>query len=366
MSITTIGVNSPQAVKRWATQLALDVDTEAYFTRFTGKDQNSIIQRKVELEEDAGDRIQYDLSMRMRGAPVFGDNLVEGTEESMQFYQDEVRIDQVRKGTSAGGRMSRKRTLHNLRTLARENAGIYLSEWLDEGYFCYLSGDATLSALNQDSKFGTAFAGNAITAPDADHILYGGAATSKASITASDKMSVALLERVSVKPAMMSAVNPDVVKMQPVSVDGAKRFVVLMSPFQAHALRTETGDLSWSKIQQSLATAEGRASPICKGGLGMINNMVLHEHESVRRFGDYGAGSNVAAARALLLAKQAGVVAYGAAGNGTRMTWVEKNADADNLVNIYCGMILGMKKTTFDGKDFGVCAIDTACKDPNA
>lgn len=364
---TTVGVNSPLAVKRWATLLATDVDKASYWNdRFVGDGKNSVIQRLVDLEEDAGDTIKFDLAMRLRGGMTFGDNLVEGSEEQLTFYSDQVLIDQARKGASAGGKMSRKKTIHNLRTTAKEMTAEYVAEWLDEGYFVYLSGDAAFSAINQDGKFTKPFAGNAVTAPDADHILFGGAATSKASLTAADKMSFAFLERVSVKPTMMNAVNPDVVQLSPVSVDGGKRFIVLMSPFQAHALRTETGDLSWSKVQQALATSEGRASPICRGGLGMINDLVLHQHASVRRFGDYGAGSNVGAARALLLGRQAGVVAYGAAGNGTRMTWVEKLADADNLVNIYAGLIVGIKKTQFNGKDFGVVALDTAAKDPNA
>lgn len=364
---TVIGTSSAQTVKRWATDLAIDTEKMSYWGgKFIGDDENSIIQRKVELEEDAGDRVVFDLLMRLRGEATFGDDLIEGKEENLTFYQDELRIDQVRKAVSAGGRMSRKRTIHDLRRKAKQNGAIWAAEWLDEGYFVYLSGDSTLAAVNQDAKWKSAFAGNDITAPDADHILYGGSATSKATITTSDKMSVAFLERVSVKPRMMNAVNPDVVRMQPITYEGTKRFVVLMSPFQSHSLRTETGDLSWTKIQQSLATAEGRASPICKGGLGLINNLVLHEHESVRRFNDYGAGSNVDAARALLLGAQAGMVAYGAAGNGTRLNWVEKKADADNLVNFYVGMIMGMKKTRFNGKDFGVCALDTAAKDPNA
>lgn len=363
---TVIGVNDPKAVRRWALSLATDTDKQSYWTRFVGKGQNNIIERKVELEDEAGDTIQFDLSMRLRGGMTLGDNRVEGTAEALTFYTDEVKIDQARKGASAAGRMSRKRSLHNLRQIARNLTSEYMAQWLDEGFFVYLSGDTAFAAVNQDAVFNQAFAGNPIQAPDADHILYGGAATSKASLTATDKMSVALLERVAVKPTMMNAVNPNVVRMSPVTVESAKRFVVLMSPFQGYSLRTEVGDLSWSKISQALATAEGRNSPICKGGLGMINNLVLHEHESVRRFSDYGAGGNVGAARALLLGRQAGVVAYGSGGGGSRMTWVEKLTDADNQVEIYCGLIGGMKKTRFNSLDFGVCAIDTAAADPNA
>lgn len=363
---TTVGVNDAKAVKRWANTLAVDTEKEMYFSRFIGKGQNNIIERKVELEEDAGDRVQFDLRMRLRGGMTFGDNNIVGKEEGLNFYSDEVKIDQARKGVSGGGRMTRKRTLHNLRQLAKDAETEYMAEWMDEIFFVYLSGDSAFAAINQDAKVTEPFAGNAVTAPDADHILYGGAAVSKATLTATDKMSIALLERVAVKPRMMNAVNPDVVKMNPVTVEGAKRFIVLMSPFQEHGLRTDTtNDLSWPKIQQALATAEGRNSPICKGGMGLINNLVLHSHENVRRFSDYGAGSNVSAARALLLGRQAGVVAHGSAGKGTRYSWHEETTNAGNDVAIYAGTICGVKKTTFNGYDFGVCAIDTACKDPN-
>lgn len=363
---TVVGVNDPKAVRRWATSLATDTDKQSYFTRFIGQGENNIIERKVELEDEAGDTVQFDLSMRLRGGMTLGDNRVEGSAEALTFYTDEVKIDQARKGASAAGRMSRKRTLHNLRRIARDRTSEYVAQWLDEGFFVYLSGDSDFSAINQDAVFDRAFAGNPVQAPDADHILYGGSATSKATITTADKMSVAFLERVAVKPRMMNAVNPNVVRMNPVTVEGSKRFIVLMSPFQSYDLRTETGDLSWSKIAQAAATAEGRNSPIFKGGIGLVNNMVLHEHESVRRWGNAGSGANVGMARGLLLGRQAGVVAYGSGGNGARMSWVEKLTDADNQIEIYCGVIAGMKKTRFNSMDFGVCALDTAARDPNA
>lgn len=363
---TVMGVNSPQAVKRWGLGLATDTAGQMYFNRFTSTGENSIIEQKTELESDAGDEVSFDLSMRLRGDMTFGDNVVEGSEEALTFYQDKIRIDQMRKGASAGGKMTRKRTLHPLRTVAKNRLSEYFAEYLDEMHFVYLSGDASFSAINQDAKFARTFAGNPVEAPDADHILYGGAAISKATLTVNDKMSIGLLERVGVKPRMMNAVNPDVVKMSPVSVEGGKHFVLLMSPFQGYQLRTEVGDLSWSKITQALHMGTRKNNPICKDGLGMYNNLILHEHENVRRFSDYGAGGNVGAARALLLGRQAGVVAYGQGGNkGSRFNWVEKMFDADNQLAVYGGTICGVKKTRYNNKDFGVTAIDTACTDPN-
>jgi len=136
-----------------------------------------------------------------------------------------------------------------------------------------------------------------------------------------------------------------------------------MTPFQEHSLRTDAGS-SWLDVQKAAATAEGRASPIFKGGLGMINNVVLHSHESVIRFNDYGAGANLPAARALFLGRQAGVIAYGNGGGGMRFSWAEDVDDYGNEPSVQAGTIFGVKKTRFNGKDFGVLAVDTYAKNP--
>ncbi|MFM9577988.1 N4-gp56 family major capsid protein, partial [Streptomyces turgidiscabies] len=83
--------------------------------------------------------------------------------------------------------------------------------------------------------------------------------------------------------------------------NGEKHYVLLMSPDQETDLRLEVGEKGWLDVQKAAAGAEGKNNPIFKGGLGMINNVVLHSHESVIRFNDYGAGSNVSAARALFM-----------------------------------------------------------------
>lgn len=374
MSQMNIPVGSPLAVRKWGTSLAVDTEKQEYWAKFTGKGENNIIERKVELESDAGDEVSFDLSMRLRGGVTTGDNRVEGNTTNLTFLQDKIKIDQYRKGADTGGRMSRKRTVHNLRTITRDRMSEYMAQWSDELKFAYLSGDVGLTAVNEDRVFAEVdFAGNPLQAPDAFHMVYPNAVASKAALTAADKMSVALVEKVSTVPRMLNAKNPDIVNMSPVTVEGGKYFVMVMNPWQAHDMRTETGDLSWSKIAQAAAAAEGRNSPIFKGGLGKVNNVILHEHESVLRWNDAGAGSNVRMARALFLGRQAGVIAYGTAQNGARMMWHEQPADAGNRVEIYCGAIKGFKKTRFTpqnnpsgGFDFGVVAVDTASRDPVA
>ena len=51
--------------------------------------------------------------------PVEGDDILEGKEENQRFYTDSVYVDQARCGVNTGGRMTRKRTIHNLREKAK-------------------------------------------------------------------------------------------------------------------------------------------------------------------------------------------------------------------------------------------------------
>jgi N4-gp56 family major capsid protein len=363
MTATVIPFGDAKAQKKWSSELSVDQIKKSYFEKkFIGVSDNSIIQRKTELESDAGDRVSFDLSVQLRGEATEGDARLDGKEENLKFYTDEVVIDQTRKAVSCGGKMSRKRVAHDLRMVAKSRSGDYWSRFYDEMMFIYLSG---ARGTNADFLFPTSWAGragNALQAPDTGHLMYGGAATSKATLVVGDTMSRAVIERAQVKATMLQAQDPEAANMVPVSIEGEDRYVMLMSPFQEFNLRNTAG-AEWIDIQKAAAAAEGKSNQIFKGGLGMINNVVLHSHRNSIRFGDYGAGSNVAAGRALLLGRQAGVVAFGTSG-GMRWSWEEELKDYKNEPSVASGGIFGFKKTRFNGYDFGVISIDTAAKDP--
>ena len=365
MAQTVIPWGDPKAQKKWSANLAVDTVKKSYFEqRFIGTSDNSIIQRKTELESGPGDRVSFDLAVQLRGQPTFGDARLEGREENQKFYTDEVAIDQVRHAVSAGGRMTRKRTAHDLRATGKARLADYFAKLHDELIFMYLSG---ARGINQDytlpASF-TGFAGNAFQAPDSDHHMFGGDATSLATLTADDKMTRNLIERAKVKADMMQAQNPDTANMVPVGVGAESHYVMLMSEFQAYDLRQEVGQGGWLDIQKAAAAAEGRKNPIFIGGLGMINGVVLHSHRNVIRLLG-GADGTVPVSRALFLGRQAAAIAYGSKG-GLRYDWKEELKDYDNEPTVASGFIGGIKKTRFNGRDFGVITIDTAASDPNA
>jgi len=99
--------------------------------------------------------------------------------------------------------------------------------------------------------------------------------------------------------------------------------------------------------------------------LGEWNGIILHKHRNVVTFDDYGAGANVEAARALFLGAHAGLAAWGKNGDYGRYSWNEETEDRGNRLVITAGAKYGIKRATFNSKDVGVIAVDTACADPN-
>jgi N4-gp56 family major capsid protein len=358
MAQTIVPWGDPKAQKKWSATLATDVNRTGYWSKkFMGRGQNNVIEEKMEVSSDAGDRISFDLSVRLRQRPTTGDQRVKGKEEHLRFFTDEVVIDQMRHPVSAGGRMSRKRTIHDMRKIAKDRLAEYWKCYIDELIFIYLSGARGINAEFIEPEGWTGHASNSIQAPDASHILYGGTATAKNNVTTGDIMSRGLIERAATASKMIRAKDTEAADMVPVSVEGENRYVCVMSPYQAHSLRTASGS-EWLDIQKAAAGAEGRNNPIFKGSLGMLGNVVLHDHENVIRFTDYGVGINLPAARALFLARQAGVIAYGTPG-GMRYMWKEEMEDYDNEPTVVAGVIMGFKKTRFNNRDFGVTALDT-------
>lgn len=371
MPRTIVGVGDPKAVKKYSAYLAVDVGRKSYFNKKfmgVGEDAQTPIQTLPHLENDAGDQISYDLVMQLKMRPVSGDNNLRGNEEDLKFYTDSLYIDQQRGGVNTGGRMTRKRTIHDLRKVARTRQSEWWARLFDETFFTYLAG---ARGVNEDFIEPTDFdgyAGNPLVAPDAMHHIFGGSATAKGNVATADKMSLNAIDRAVSRADTMGGGTSGVPSIQPVEIDGEEHFVLVMHPWQEYDLRTNTDSGQWLDIQKAAASAEGRSNPIFKGGLGMYNNVVLHKHKGVIRFDDYGSGSDVDAARALFLGRQAAVCAFGSPGTGLRFDWNEESEDRGNQVVITTGSIFGVKKSAFEvegtSRDFGTIAIDTAAADP--
>lgn len=369
---TVIGLNDPKARKLWSADLFVAVSRESYFQRKymgAGNETTLPVMLITDLEREAGDQVVYDLSMQLSGDTIEGDSKAEGLGAQLRFGQDKVYINQARYPVSCGGRMTRKRTVHDLRAVGRNRLKEYFGRWFDENIFCYGAG---ARGINADYNLPLSWAGrasNPLVAPDSDHIVYGDG-NSKATLTTAGTMSRALIEKLNTKAGSMGGGATDVPELQPTRIAGNNCFVLCMSLFQAYQLKTSTTSGDWLDVQKAAAAAEGSANPIFKDALGMIGETILHKHKAVTRFNDYGASADLPAARALFMGRQAIAVAYGSPGDGMRMSWSEKELDHGNDIEICAGMVVGIKRTTFTvdnvAHDFSLIAADTYAPDPNA
>ncbi|WP_279141203.1 N4-gp56 family major capsid protein [Bilophila wadsworthia] len=360
MAGTEFPLNHPLAVQVWSNSLAVESGKRQYFSKFMGTGESALIVVKTELQKQAGEKITVGLRMKLREDGVEGDNLIEGTsaEEALTFFSDSLFIDQKRKGTKSKGKMSEQRVPYNLRKEGRDALATWWSEYYDEQFMMYLSG---ARGINADFISPLSFKGranNPLQAPDAEHMVYGGSATGKANLTANDKMSLGIVEKLVAKAETLDPM------MQPITVEGERKHVLLMHTFQAFSLRTSVSQNDWLDIQKA-AGVRGDGNRVYKNALGEYADVILHKHRNVIRFNDYGASGDVGAARALFLGAQAGLAAWGGASGQGRYTWNEEKDDRGNALAITAGAIFGVKKSRYDNKDFSVIAVDTACADPN-
>ena len=357
---TDFPLNHALAVQRWSTFLATEAEKKQYFIKFMGTGEDAMIKVQKELSKQAGEKITVGLRMKLSGDGVEGDDEIEGTtaEEGINFFADSLFIDQRRKGTKSKGKMSEQRVPYNLRKIGHEALSTWFAEDFDEQLMMYLAG---ARGVNPDFHVPTTFAGranNPLQGPDVNHHIYGGDATSVDDMDADDKMHLSIAEKL---VALAETRDP---MMLPFMIEGEKKFVLLMHTWQAYDLRTSTSQNDWLEIQKAVGPRE-RQNIVYRNALGEYAGIILHKHRNVIRFDDWGAGDTVKGARALFLAAQAGMIAFGAGGSTNRYSWNEETDDRGNALVITAGCIYGTKKSVYNAEAFGVVAVDTACTDPN-
>ncbi|MEY5062018.1 MAG: hypothetical protein RIS45_1939 [Planctomycetota bacterium] len=346
MANTEFGTADAQTVKVWNADCIREAIGETYMKRFLGEGQDSIIKWQKDLEESAGDEIKYDLRVQDRNPGVQGDTRLKDFESRLQFYQDSVKIDQLRQG-HAFGRMSQQRTLHDLRKESRASLASWFARNFDGLMFAYLAGTAGTDSEAVSNILGSGgFAGNALAAPDSNHV-----------ITTGTSMVLANIDRL---VARAKTLNP---RIRPAMVDGSPKYVLVMHPHTVYQLKIalSASAISWATIQAN-AGMRGSDNPLYTGALGEYGGVILHESEYIPRVTASGLTHN------LFLGANAGVFALGNAydkidrgkmGGGSFFKYHEDTDDHDNQKAVSGACIFGIKKTRFNSEDHGVIRLST-------
>jgi N4-gp56 family major capsid protein len=126
-------------------------------------------------------------------------------------------------------------------------------------------------------------------------------------------------------------------------------------------LRTDAGAGQWLDIQKAaLAGGAGSKSPIYTGALGEYNNVVLHKWNRLP-FGISNANTyQTSTRRGVFAGAQAAAVGFGKEfSKGSHFKWIEELFDYERELGVSAQTIWGIKKSVFNGADFGVIPFTT-------
>lgn len=329
--MTLSASNSALRPELWRKQLFADVRDNLYITRFVGSSEQSMIQELEDLKKEAGSNISFGLGMKLSGSGITGDSTLEGNEEAMTDYDEDVAIDQLRHAVRLTGKMDEKKNAYDMRMSAKNRLADWFSERIDKEVIDKLCGKTT-------STFG-----NTPTAAASSRSVFAGGQSSVGAITSAMKMDTKILDKAKQTAKLASPM------IRPLRVNGKEYYVAILHPYDATNLRQ---DPVWNQYQRE-ANVRGEENPIFTGALGVYNGIVIHEHEYV--FNTNDGSSSATISRNILCGQQAGVIAW-----GEPVSWVEKSFDYGNSWGISCGAIFGCIKPIFNSVDYGVVTMFAA------
>ena len=366
-------------------------------TRSMQSSSDMPIVQITDLERTQGDTVTMDLFGVLTGEPIMGDKKAVGTGQPLHKSTMEISINQYRKVADPGGKMTRKRTVHDLRQVCRANLGDWFARCEDQLCLVHLAGARGTDTgidwcipLETSPTFAEVVV-NPVMPPTPNRRRMAGNATGTADLEKDDIIDLEEIDKVRAwLDEMELPPMPCKIPDDPASQDDPVYLWGLTSR-QWHYLETKytSTNTGW---RQFLAAAEKRAMqskhPLFVGGrngmAGIWNGIYVFKMNRAIRWaaGDPvkqrnadGTISTVNAAeamdRSLLLGGQALGEAMGDTGAGHPMMWAEEVTDFGNALEIAGIAMGGKEKVTFTGSDnvvtdFGVICVDSYAPDPTS
>ena len=416
---TVIATNDPLAVTLYSVSLHSEVEKRCVFIRqMSGPISNEMMATAKrernqttpdmpiviinDLTDNAGDRVTADMFHIVTGKPYMGDSEMEGRGQPLTFSTMEVSINQTRFPIKPGGRMTRKRTVHNLRRIARSNMASYFARLNDQIFQTHLAGARGAETsedwalpLDTDPDF-AAIMINPLEPPTSNRYFVAGGGTQASDINNMDALK---LEDIDVLAATLRDMPFPPAPIKVMSAKGDEEITVwclLVTERVWHYIETRATGRVASDWRKAIADCAQRpmitGHPLFRGGTApaLWNSIIIKKMPRAIRFpvgtgvrvtnsadGTLRAASTTAVTcdRSILLGGQALALARGDS-QGPRsgafpMRWTEVLRDHGNSIEIGGGQMDGKRKMRFTGSDgqvtdYGVAVIDSYAPDPSS
>lgn len=351
MTLSTVA--TANTVKQWDADFYREYIRANRFARYQGTDANAVIQLKEQLTKKPGDALTVSLVKALSGAGVTGNTLLEGSEEAISNYGQQITIQAYRNAV-AMTEWEEQKTAMGLRMAAKP----LLKDWAME-----LNRSKIITALGSIQAVAggtiTAYASaaeadkDAWTALNADRILFGAAVANNAANDHSANLltidnTADKLTRAVVSLAKRRAKLADPI-IRPVRVNDDEEWYVMFA-----------GSLAFRDLKADMATVHadarerGKGNPLFTDGDLVWDGVIIREVPEISVIAGVGA-AGIDVAPAYLCGAQAVAHVVG-------KRWASKTEERDyGFVNgVAVEGFFGTEKLFYNGKQHGVHTVYTA------
>lgn len=325
-------------VQQWSRELEREVLSRTLYDKFV---KTGVFLQKDELQKGDGDNVKFSLGMLLDGAGRSENEVLEGNEVAPTFYQDSLKINQLRQASTWYTRIDTQRVSIDFREFSKAGLTDWWADRLDTAWI----NQVCSNTVQTDVKY-TGM--NATIAPSNNNVAY----YTKTTDADLDDVRALIL-----RAKLLNSSTYNQTKVRPVMIDGGEYWPVLVHPIVLNDIRATT---EW-KDNYRYAMGGGliEKNPIFTGAAGVVDGAILYESDRVPPAcdwniaalgGDAGDGtSEIANTRVMaLVGKGAIASAFGrAGGRADRYLWNEESWDYGNKNGISASLIHGMKKTQF-------------------
>ena len=367
MAITSYGVGDSLAAKRYARRLDTEALMATEIAPLIGGSARSIIQRKDEPKKEGGDRVTVGLRNQLTGNGVSEGEALEGNEESLATYSDNLTLNELAHAVKVKGKrtIDEQRILFNVRKEAKDGLVDWYAKRLSIAFFLHVCGytGATYShrGMTIDRTLTVFNLGNTITAPSTNRKVFAAAGsgesnTADENIESDDIFDLRMIDYAKEKARTLGS------PIRPVNIEGGDYYVSYLHPYQVTDLRTSTDTGQWMDFTKAAYNGRGKENPIFTGALGMYNGVILRESEDVPPGVNSSTSATISTVRrAVLLGAQAAMISFGkeTEEGQTGFSWVEETFDYERGLGVSAQAVLGIKKTVFNSEDFGAITMSS-------
>lgn len=357
---TSLATGNALTVKQWEERAFMEWLSILVMSKYMGTDENAVIQLVDKLTKTQGDAVTVPLIGALSGQGVSGDSTLEGNEEQLPTYSQQITIDQYRNAIVIAGKMTEQRYPFQIRDKAKPALLNWKAQFDEDKIFAALGSiDGTVYASASEASKDSWLANNA------DRVLFGAARSNNAAndhsacLTQVDSTTDKFLPaQISLAKRMAKLADP---KIRPIRLgdgSGAEVYVMFAHPYCTRDLKASD---DWKNAQRE-AMPRSENNPLFTGAIGMYDGVIIVETDKIQILENVGDSGTVEVAQNFLCGAQALAWVNGGIG-GSRMEVVEETRDYKNKTGVAIASMYGVAKLRFGtgaagvNKDHGVVTV---------